>query len=134
MRTEKLAPAKAEVYLRKAQEFARLMDDAGAREDWNALGLAAVHTGISSVDAVTTWFLKERSSDADHEAAAHLIRRVPLADALDRAEQFEQLIRSKDAVEYEARWFGAKEGRANAQRAKRLLAWAERAIRPRPKG
>lgn len=129
MRTEKLAPGKANIYLLKAQEFARLMEDAARREDWNAVGLAAVHVGISSMDAVTTWFLKERSSDADHEAAAHLVRRVPLPDALDRAEQFEQLIRVKDAVEYEARSFGAKEARASRQRAGRLLSWAETAIR-----
>ena len=105
------------------------MDDAAVREDWNALGLAAVHVGISLVGAVTTWFLKERSSDADHEAAAHLVRRVPLAGALDRAGQFEQLIRAKDAVEYEARSFGVQEARASQQRAARLLSWAEASIR-----
>ncbi|MBI2077084.1 MAG: hypothetical protein HYT80_01755 [Euryarchaeota archaeon] len=122
------------MYLRKAREFARLMDDSAARGDWNALGLAAVHVGISSMDAVTTWFLKERSSDADHGAAAHLVRRVPLPDARDRAEQFEKLVRMKDTVEYEARFFGSREARASRDRAQRLLAWAEESIGrpPRP--
>lgn len=132
MRTENLPPAKAEVYLRKAQEFARLIDDAAKRADWNAVGLGAIHTGIPSIDAVTTRFLGERSTDADHETAAHLIRKVPLPDARAKAEQFEQLIRLKDAVEYEARWISVKEATASKERAVRLLAWAENAVHPQP--
>lgn len=66
MKTEPLPKAKARAYLQKAREFSRATDRASETGDWNAVGLNAVHTVISALDALTTYYLQERSKSRDH--------------------------------------------------------------------
>lgn len=125
MKVERLPEGKARVYLRKAQEFARAMDAAVARRDWNAVGLNAVHAVISAVDAVTTSRLGQRSRSTEHLDAVGLLERTGIPDAHERASQALKVLEQKNLVEYEAREFEEEEAQSAALRARRFLAWAE---------
>ena len=124
MRVSFIPRAKAGIYLGKAEEFLRAAEAAAERKEWNAVGLGSVHAGISAVDAITTFYLGERSRDPDHQVAAQLLRRVPLPEAAPHAEQFALVVREKNRIEYEAALFRAKEAQATMLRAKRLVSWA----------
>jgi len=129
MRVERLGKEKFRVYLRKATEFERTMEKAVEAGDWNAVGLNGVHAVISAADAMTCFFLGERSRGEDHEDVVGLLERVPLPDAKDRAEQVLKVLRVKNLVEYEARDFGAREATELAKRVRRIVAWAKEQLR-----
>lgn len=123
MRTRGVRPGRWRVYLKKADEFGRLAADAAAREDWNAVGLAAVHTVISAADALTAFHLGERSASQDHGDSVELVRRLPLEGAAERAARAAEVLDAKNVVEYEDRDFGPKEGSALQKKAERFLLW-----------
>lgn len=129
IKTENLDRAKAKIYARKADQFARLMDDAASRGDWNAVGLAAVHAVISAADALTTAKLGVRSRAVDHEEVVKLIRTLPSRDAAARADQALAVLGVKNQVEYEARDFEEAEAKATMKQVDRFLRWAREALR-----
>jgi predicted nucleotidyltransferase len=129
VRTEKLERSKGLVYLRKAEEFARSMNDASARADWNAVGLNAVHAVISACDALTTAFLGVRSRSQDHEEVAKLIRNLPVNEAPAKADTAVHVIQLKNLVEYEARDLDPQEAEMVCTKVGRFLAWAGGHIR-----
>lgn len=130
VKAERLDRHKGDVYLRKAEEFARGMDRAAIDEDWNAVGLLAVHVVISAADALTTAHLGLRSRGADHEEVVHLLRRLPSKGAVDQAARAVEVLQVKNQVEYEARPFEQKEAVATRKKASRFLEWARTQMRP----
>lgn len=130
MRTQRLSPDKYRVYRKKAQEFARAMEEAAKAGAWNAAGLNAVHAVISAMDAVTTQRLGERARADDHAEAAELLRRVPVEGAGDHADKARSVLRMKNLVEYEARDVTRSEAELLLKRARRMLAWAWAALPP----
>ena len=106
------------------------MDDALARGDWNAVGLNAVHTVISAADALTTFYLGERSSGDAHADVVDLLRRLPFeAEARDRARQAFGVINEKNVVEYEDVDFNEAHARRCETRARRFHEWARGKLR-----
>lgn len=129
LRVEKLPRETFRPYLKKAEAFQRTMEKAAAAGDWNAVGLNAVHAVISASDAVTTFYLGERSRGEDHNDAAQLLRRLPLEEAGERAEHALKVLRAKNLVEYEAREFEAREALAVMKRTTRFVGWAMEHLR-----
>lgn len=126
----KVNKARHQIYLKKAAEFLRAMDDAANRGDWNAVGLNAVHTVISSADALTTFFLGERSSGESHTEVVDLLRRLPFeTEAKDRAKQAFEVINEKNLVEYEDADFDEARARRCEARARRFHEWARGKLR-----
>lgn len=108
------------------------MDDAAGRQDWNALGLNAVHTVISAADALTVFFLGERSSGDSHQDVVELLRRLPFGDeSRAKARQASEVIQVKNAVEYEDVDFEENEAMRCDARARRFHDWARSKLRER---
>jgi hypothetical protein len=128
-KTRKLAPARHAVYLKKAAEFERSMGDAALREDWNAVGLNAVHAVISAADAMTAFYLGERSVGGSHLDVIALLRQLPLDDAKERAQQAAQVIHEKNVVEFEDVDFDEKSAARIEKQAVRFLEWARLKLR-----
>lgn len=128
-KTRKLAAARYAVYLKKAAEFERAMGDASVRRDWNAVGLNAVHAVISAADALTTFYLGERSTGDSHADVVDLLRRLPLPDARGKAQQAFAVIHEKNVVEYEDVDFGEAAAARVEVQARRFHAWARATLR-----
>lgn len=73
MATRRVAKAEAEVYLEKAEQFFRSMKDAQENEDWDAVGLNAIHCVISSNDALLEFRHGIRSASGSHADAVELL-------------------------------------------------------------
>ena len=88
-------------YAHKADSFLHAMEAAQSDENWNGASLAAVHCAISSCDAITTYFLGERSAGQRHEDAASLLKKINNPEVQEKARQFLGIIELKTLIEYE---------------------------------
>ena len=61
-RTRRLGKEKYSNYLRKSDEFYRSAEEASKRGDWTAAVSNAVHASISMADALTVFYIGERST------------------------------------------------------------------------
>ncbi len=68
------------IYQEKSRQFYETMLDARGTECWAAVGLNAVHCVISMNDALTVFFIQERSIGDDHLLAVDLLGRLPVDD------------------------------------------------------
>ena len=123
-RTRPGTKADARQYLAKAEEFLGAMESALAADQWDAAGLAAIHSGISAADAVLSYRGGVRSAGQDHRAAAELLVQVLGSSAEDGAKHLRRLIQKKTLVEYEQRRLTQAEAIDLAGHARRLLKWA----------
>jgi hypothetical protein len=111
------------VHLDKARQFYDTMREAQASGRWAAVGLNAVHCAISVNDALTVFFLQERSAGEDHLLAAELLSRVPLDDVDSQKTNFRRIIAKKNAIAYEGRHFRQKEAEDISKQAERFYQW-----------
>lgn len=123
-RTRPSTKADARQYLAKADEFLAAMDSALAAAQWDAAGLAAIHSGISAADAVLSYRGGVRSAGQDHRAAADLLVQVLGTTADEGAKHLRRLVQKKTLVEYEQRRLIQSEATDLAEHARRLLKWA----------
>jgi hypothetical protein len=114
-------------YLAKAGQFNETAQDAYRKENWNAVGLNAVHAAISANDALTVNLKKIRSASEKHgDAAGLLLETLPDdKEAKIFAKHLIWLINRKNLIEYESRLFYAKEAETALKHADRFLAWAK---------
>lgn len=91
--------------------------------------MAAIHAGISSVDAYVVWAHGMRSTARDHMEAVRLLRRLGGDEIAPRASALERLLAKKNLVEYEDRLFTPAEARDALLRAERLVSWARDAVK-----
>lgn len=108
-------------YLKKAQDFGRMMDLAEHRDNSNAAALAAVHCVISASDAVTVHLRGERSVGRDHRDVLQLLAHAELEDPRTLLNQVRQVLDKKSAVEYEGRSVTPSEARELCATARRVL-------------
>ena len=73
-KTHPVERAKYKVYLTKAQEFFNMMQFAQELEQWNAVGLNAVHWAISANDALLIYRLGIRSFHFVHRRLRLTVR------------------------------------------------------------
>lgn len=112
-------------YLRKGEEFFQGLKEAVQAGRWNAAGLNAVHCVISASDALTAYYLGQRSISSRHQDAAQLIKRLPLSGTAEKAKQFLDVLNLKNKVEYGFHLTSEKEAVAMAKQAERFYAWAK---------
>lgn len=116
----------ARTYLGKANEFLAAARIAQAARQYDAGLLLAIHSGISSSDAVTVALAGLHSKDPDHLKAADLLESIAArsANIRARAAQLRSLLKMKNTVEYEERRTTSAEAIDGLKRAERLAEWA----------
>lgn len=116
----------ARTYLGKAKEFLAAAGAANAARQYDAGLLLAIHSGISSSDAVTVALAGLHSKDPDHTKAVDLLESIAAqsADIRARATQLRSLLKMKNMVEYEERRTTSAEAVDGIKRAERLAEWA----------
>ena len=123
--TEKISKNLFNVYLEKAEEFHKLMKTAESQGLWNGVGLNAVHCAISSCDALTTFYLGERSRSEKHADVVVLLRRIPLDEINEKLRQVSSILAIKNLVEYEAREFYKEDAQRILTQTERLYKWVK---------
>ncbi|MBA3047383.1 HEPN domain-containing protein [Patescibacteria group bacterium] len=114
-------------YLIKAEQFLETARDAYFKENWNAVGLNAVHSAISANDALTSYYGKVRSISEKHSDSISLLLEVFKNDKESKScsRHISWLINRKNLVEYESRLFYEKEAEESLKHADRFLFWAK---------
>lgn len=122
--TRKVTRAQAAIYLSKAEQFYRTMKEAQENEDWDALGLNAIHCVISANDALLGTLHGLRPSASSHSEAAELLEQYEhRGQSKMNIARFDRIIKKKNVVEYEGRSLTASEARKLATDAERFLRW-----------
>ncbi|MBI3588221.1 HEPN domain-containing protein [Candidatus Micrarchaeota archaeon] len=132
VQVRKIDGHKYAAYLHKAISFFQSMEAAEAEENWNGASLAAVHCAISSCDAVTTYFLGERSAGQRHEDAASLLKKINNPEMQEKARQFLSIIDRKTLIEYEPDEPSESEARQIIKQAQRFHNWAKQILPKQP--
>ncbi|MDO8668582.1 MAG: HEPN domain-containing protein [bacterium] len=112
-------------YLIKAEQFFETAGAAYRGENWNAVGLNAVHSAISANDAITIYLKRIRSASEKHSDAVDLFLNVfnNHKEAREFSSHLLWLLSRKSLVEYEARLFYRKEAEDSIKHAERFLRW-----------
>jgi len=112
-------------YLVKAKEFLLAAQDSRARENWNAVGLNAVHAAISASDAITIYQIGKRCISEKHNDAVKLfLFAFPNdSEARKQSNHLSRLIAKKNIVEYESRLFQQREAIESLKHSERFLNW-----------
>lgn len=111
------------IYVDKARQFHETMLNARDTECWAAVGLNAVHCVISMNDALTVYFIQERSSGEDHLLAVDLLARIPVGDVDAQKANFKRIIAKKNAIAYEGRAFRQSEAEEVLKQTDRFYQW-----------
>lgn len=113
-RRQPCTTADARARLHDAEAF---LDTAEAAPDPDVKATNAIHAGIAAADAVCCFALRERSADANHTAAADLLRTVDaqLAATLVR------LLGRKQQAAYESRDVSARDAATCIRQATTLV-------------
>lgn len=111
-------------YLKKAQEFHETMQDSLSKGKWNAVGLNAIHAGISAADALLVFFHGVRSTSPKHDDIIKLVTSlISHKDIERRVSHLRNLIYMKNIVEYEVRLIDRDEALALSKHTSRFLEW-----------
>lgn len=125
-RTRAVSKTEAKIYLDKAEQFLRAMREAMKNEDWDAVGLNAIHGAISTNDALLGSHHGVRPSSPSHSDAAMLLNQYEKSeDAKKNATRLDRMIRRKNLVEYEGRKLKESEATKLASDAERFFDWVK---------
>jgi uncharacterized protein (UPF0332 family) len=125
-RTRNVSKTEAKAYMDKGEQFLRTMREAVKNEDWDAVGLNAIHGAISANDALLGTRHGIRPSSPNHGDAAVLLNQYEKSeDAKKSANRLDRMIRKKNLVEYEGRKLTKSEAAVLATDAERFIAWAK---------
>ena len=114
----------------KAKEFRALMEVAQEQNQWNSLGLAAVHCAISANDALLAFFAGRRASGSDHrEAILLLIKHVKSPETKVNSEHLKRVIVKKNLIAYEAKLISNRDAQELYQHTTRFYTWAQRVLK-----
>lgn len=116
------------IYLEKADEFFRIMKYAQSQNLWTATGLNGVHCAISACDAITSFYLGERSTSTRHEDVVISLRKIGIRNIENKIKQILSILSVKNLVEYEAREFRRSDALKIATQVERLYTWAEESL------
>lgn len=112
-------------YQKKAEEFYRAMLHAEKDAHWNAVGLNAVHSAISSSDALLVKFSGRRSISNDHMVAVDIMRQnLKLKDMSDKINTLKRILAKKSLVEYDSILFTRNNAMDIMKQAERFYLWA----------
>lgn len=114
-------PSKACNYVTKAEEALTTAIESSKNKRYNSAVINAVHSGINSLDALTTKFKGKRGTD-DHTEALSLVKGILTAPEYDEIrKQFMSLINMKNTSEYQPDLMTEKD-------ANEAIKWAERIL------
>lgn len=115
----------------KAREFLLAAQDSRTRENWNAVGLNAVHAAISASDAITIYQIGKRCTSEKHSDAVKLfLFAFPgNSEAKKQSNHLSRLIAKKNIVEYESRLFQQREAIESLKHSERFLNWVIKNIK-----
>lgn len=115
---------KYKLYLKKARDFYETMLSAYKKENWNSVGLEAIHCAISAADALMVYAEEMRCASDDHNEAVEFLELYSKNKEIKKhLVQFRAIISKKNLVEYEGRDFSKKEAVEILKRAERFLNW-----------
>ena len=114
--------------MNRARQYRRQLDRSLATNDWEAVGLTAIHLAIASSDAVTAVKLGQVWSGTDHSGSVELLAQVKLdgVDAVRR--QLRSLLEAKTKVEYGAEELSPSRASELAKLAVRVFEWSQSAL------
>ena len=113
-------------YVKKAVEFHGAMQESLSGGKWNAVGLNAIHAGISAADALLVFFHGVRSTSPKHDDIIKLMTSlISHKDIKSQATHLRSLIYMKNIVEYEVRLIDRHEALALSKHASRFLEWVQ---------
>ena len=105
------------------------MQQALQTQQWNTVGLTAVHCAICACDAVLVYHTQQRSASPDHDTAAYLLgvlENVP--GAQQKSITLQRILHEKHVIEYEDRAFTASEAGELAKLTERFYRWAVKMV------
>lgn len=113
-------------YLKKSDEFHETMRECLSKGKWNAVGLNAIHTGISAADALLVFFHGMRSTSPKHDDIIKLITSLMShGDTKSNVSHLRNLIGMKNIVEYEVRLIDKHEALLLSKHATRFFEWVK---------
>ncbi len=121
-----VAPARAAIYLQKAQQFQRSAEKMIGTGEEEAAGLLAIHAAISACDSLTVKHPGLRSTSPHHLDVLRLIERLPLGGKEEIKKQLRALLSRKNVVEYGDRLLPRGDAGEMVKIAGRLVAAASR--------
>jgi len=114
------------VYLIRAEQYARSMNSAFEKGDWDACVGNAIHSTISAQDAFCIHIKSQRYKGTDHREAAEFFRSIFQTDEHKKAAQrLFDLIQIKTDAEYGDKNFNEKEAGQAKLNAERFLAYVK---------
>ncbi|MFO7945872.1 MAG: HEPN domain-containing protein [Armatimonadota bacterium] len=117
-------------FLRQARRFWEVAEAANDPEHASQAASNAIHAVIAANDAICLYLSGERPTGDSHSQAAQVLQRACRGtqweeEAAKRARQFAQIMREKNAAEYEGRSLDQETVAMIMRRARRFINWAE---------
>jgi hypothetical protein len=118
-------------FLEAAEALSAVADD--DETYGNAIGLLSIHAAIAYADTVSIAYGERKSTAGDHEQAAIVLRRVLAARLPGNMDSLLlSLIKAKDGVAYQGRYYPLQEGRDLLDKATKFASWADQMYQQRP--
>ena len=114
-------------YVKKSNEFARTAEASLVAGDFDAAVSSAIHAALTMADALSVFYLSQRSAERDHDLADELLARLPLerSERNQNLRHLEALLQVKSAAEYEERLMTESAARTAVQHETRFRRWAQ---------
>lgn len=131
-RTRSVGSAAWRNYLQRARQTLRAMQRSAAEEDWAAVAAIAPTCAIAAADAVVARVAGVAARDADHAMAVELLlaHGSKLEGVRRAAQHLRRLVERKTMAQYGHGPITAPVARDMLTHAERLVAWAERHLKP----
>ncbi|MFT5170650.1 MAG: hypothetical protein ACI9BD_000419 [Candidatus Marinamargulisbacteria bacterium] len=122
--TKKVERSEATNFLFKASDFYEGMQRSMTDENWNMVGLSAVHCLISCSDALLEHHAGIKNTNQDHKKASDLVvSMTKLRDAKEQSKHFDSVINKKNLIEYEGRSLKKKEAESICLHTEKYYKW-----------
>jgi hypothetical protein len=123
-RTERLPREKFEVYRERAEGLRKTMESSLTNHEYHGAMLSAIHAAISAGDALSVFYLGERSRGQDHGELVSLISRISLEGATVQSRRLASILAVKTEAEYGSSSPSRKEVESLALQVRRFASWA----------
>ena len=127
VKTRLMDKGKYKNFLKKAEEYNHAMRACYDGGLWNACVGNAIHCAISSIDALTVFYLGLRASGERHTDVTKLLPRLPLErrEVETKTDQFTMLLSIKNAAEYDDRLMNETDAHKAITSCDRIFSWVK---------
>jgi hypothetical protein len=123
-RVERLGKERFLFFRERTAGLAQTMDGSWLNAERHGTLLRAIHGTNSAVDALTIFYLGERSRGQDHHELVSLLGRPPLDNASEYAQRASSVLSKKTAAEYGSVGLTLRETERVLTQTRRFLKWA----------